>query len=125
MAEASASAAASEDVIVQYIATRKDLKWPTGAIVGQACHASVAAIELNREDPETQAYLKDYQHMHKVVVGVESEAALKKLAEDLAAASIPHHLWMEEPEKIPTALATKPAFRSKLKPLFAAFKLLR
>jgi peptidyl-tRNA hydrolase len=27
-----------DDTIVQYLLVRKDLKWPTGALIAQACH---------------------------------------------------------------------------------------
>ncbi len=60
--------------IVQYILVRgdlsKSLKWPLGAIIAQACHASVAAIHQYYSDEYTQEYLKDLDNMHKVVLEV-------------------------------------------------------
>lgn len=60
--------------IVQYILVRRDLisqqEWPAGAIIAQACHASSAAIHLFYNDPVTQAYLKDLDNMHKIVLEV-------------------------------------------------------
>jgi hypothetical protein len=51
------------DPIVQYVVLRRDLwrehQWPLGSVVAQGCHASVAAIWLNRDDPLTQAYMAD------------------------------------------------------------------
>ncbi len=63
--------------------------------------------------------------MHKVVLDAPSAAALTGCAESLTAAGIQHKLWVEQPEGIPTCLATKPYPRSAIKALFAAFKLLR
>lgn len=41
-----------KDIIVQYLIVRRDLleelKWPTGSVISQACHASVAGMyEIN------------------------------------------------------------------------------
>lgn len=59
--------------LVQYIAVRGDLvdKWPMGAIIAQACHASAAVLHLFREDANTVQYLEDIEHMHKVVLKVQ------------------------------------------------------
>lgn len=77
-AEPTAAAASSEptsyaeDPIVQYIVLRRDLwadqGWPLGPLIAQACHASVAALWLNREDAAAQAYVAsdNLDHMHKV-----------------------------------------------------------
>ena len=58
--------------LVQYIAVRGDLvdKWPLGAIIAQACHASTAALHTFKEDTLTQQYLGDLDNMHKVVLRV-------------------------------------------------------
>lgn len=61
-----------DDPIVQYIVLRRDLwtdqGWPLGPLIAQACHASVAALWLNREDDVAQAYVApdSLDHMHKV-----------------------------------------------------------
>ena len=36
--EETSSSPAFSDPLVQYILLRKDLEWPTGAVVSQACH---------------------------------------------------------------------------------------
>ncbi|KAK2720146.1 hypothetical protein QYM36_004152 [Artemia franciscana] len=54
--------------IVQYIILRTDLKWPLGAIAAQACHASIAAIHLFKDEKETVEYLEELDRMHKVVL---------------------------------------------------------
>lgn len=61
--------------LVQYIALRGDLmkgteKWPVGAIVAQACHASTAVLHLFRDDPNVVDYFSDIDRMHKVVLEV-------------------------------------------------------
>jgi len=60
--------------LVQYVVLRKDLiktlKWPTGALVAQGCHACTAAVHMFYEDPNTQQYLRDLDRMHKVVLEV-------------------------------------------------------
>lgn len=60
--------------LVQYVVIRKDLvkvlKWPTGALITQACHACTAVMHLFYNDPNTQQYLNDLDRMHKVVLEV-------------------------------------------------------
>lgn len=62
----------SSDPVVQYVVLRKDLwverGWPFGSVVAQACHASSAAMWLNRDDESTLAYCapENIDHMHKV-----------------------------------------------------------
>ena len=60
--------------MVQYVVVRGDLlhvlKWPTGAVIAQACHACSAVVHLFREDPNTQRYMSDIDNMHKVVLEV-------------------------------------------------------
>ena len=60
--------------IVQYIVLRRDLievlKWPTGALIAQACHACTAINHETHSDTETQAYMSDIDNMHKVVLEV-------------------------------------------------------
>jgi len=65
---------ASSGVLVQYIVVRSDLlhalKWPVGAVITQACHASSAVLHRFYADQNTQAYLADVDRMHKVVLQV-------------------------------------------------------
>ena len=111
--------------IVQYIAVRSDLKWSKGAMIAQACHASSAAIHLNYEDQETRQYLKDLDNMHKIVVNVPNENDLIQLSEELNKNDIKFKLWMEQPENIPTSLATKPYKKNLVEQFFKTFKLFR
>ena len=55
--------------LLPYISGRVE-KWPVGAIVAQACHASTAVLHLFRDDPNVVEYLKDVERMHKVVLEV-------------------------------------------------------
>jgi peptidyl-tRNA hydrolase len=92
-----------DDVIVQYILVRKDLKgsgWTKGAIIAQACHASVAAVWENRTDEITQTYVSALGSMHKVVVGAESEADFLETERRLTEAGVAHHCWLEEPDHV-------------------------
>ncbi|XP_078170729.1 peptidyl-tRNA hydrolase II (PTH2) family protein [Carex rostrata] len=117
----------SDDVLVQYVVLRRDLidTWPLGSVVTQGCHASVAAVWTHRDHAETLSYCSDsnLDHMHKVTLEVKGETQLKNLAEKLEAASIQHKLWIEQPENIPTCLATRPYPKSKVASFFKKLKL--
>ena len=115
----------ADDTLVQYVLVRKDLKWPQGAVIAQACHATTAVNWSTRDDADTRAYLDAADAMHKVVLGADGEAALVACAEQLTAAGVAHKLWIEMPERVPTCLATKPCPRRAVKALMASFKLLR
>ena len=52
-------------------------------------------------------------------------AALEKLAGGLATAGVPHRVWVELPEGVPTAVAPAPGRKSVLQPHFKAGKLCR
>jgi len=60
--------------LIQYVVVRKDLlsvlKWPVGAVIAQACHASSAVMYLFRDDPLTKDYTADLDRMHKCVLEV-------------------------------------------------------
>ena len=62
---------------MQYVVVRKDLvkvlKWPTGALIAQACHACTAVMHLFYQDERTQQYLSDLDRMHKVVLEVRCQ----------------------------------------------------
>lgn len=114
-----------EDPIVQYVVVRKDLKWPKGAMIAQACHASIAAVWNSQNDAYTQEYLKNQDSMHKVVLGAENEEDLREVSKSLEEANIGHKLWLEQPDNVYSCVASAPAPRSALKPFFSKFKLLR
>ena len=113
--------------IVQYVVVRGDLlaklKWPIGAVLAQACHASSAAIHLFYNDEATQLYLKDLDNMHKVVLEAPDETALRSLSDKLKEANIDHKLWIEKPEDYATCLAAKPYQKEVVQKYFKKFKL--
>ncbi|XP_053992905.1 putative peptidyl-tRNA hydrolase PTRHD1 [Hylaeus volcanicus] len=119
---------ASSETIVQYIVIRSDLtkefQWSLGAVMAQACHASCAAIHTYYKDPFVQDYLKQFQLMHKIILQVPDENALRSLATKLADNDIKFWLWEEKPENVATCLASKPGPRSTLKNHFRSLKLL-
>lgn len=83
--------------------------------MAQAAHAATALQHLHSADPAmTQYFAGDaWRAMRKTVLEVADEAAITGLAGELEAAAIKHHLWIEEPEHIPTALALVPNNRPK------------
>ncbi|XP_064652783.1 putative peptidyl-tRNA hydrolase PTRHD1 [Lineus longissimus] len=115
--------------MIQYVVVRSDLlgllKWPTGAVIAQACHACSAVMHLFHSDPNTQTYVADLDAMHKCVLQANDEDALKSLAEALKMDSIDHKLWIEQPENIPTCLATKPYPKDEIQKYFKKFKLFK
>jgi peptidyl-tRNA hydrolase len=120
-----ASAALAAPTLLQYIVLRSDLGWPLGSLVAQACHASVAAVWLSRDAPGTVAYCAPAQldSMHKVVLNIQGEEALRALSDELRTAGVVHKLWVEQPENIITCLATAPGDKAALASHFKKLKL--
>ncbi|XP_017753972.1 PREDICTED: putative peptidyl-tRNA hydrolase PTRHD1 isoform X2 [Eufriesea mexicana] len=116
-------------MLVQYVVVRGDLMrtmgWPIGAITAQACHACVAVTHLFYNDNYTQAYLANLDAMHKIVLEVPDETSLNNLCLTLTNENIDYKLWMEQPENIPTSLATKPYPMDKVKSYFKKYRLLK
>ncbi|CAN6240798.1 unnamed protein product [Urochloa humidicola] len=115
------------DVLVQYVVLRRDLvdAWPMGSVVTQGCHAAVAAVWEHRDHPDTAAYCgpDNLNRMHKVTLEVKGETQLKNLAEKLQAAGVRHKVWIEQPENIPTCIATAPCPKSQVSSFFKKLKL--
>ncbi|MQL92960.1 hypothetical protein Taro_025594 [Colocasia esculenta] len=115
------------DVLVQYVVLRRDLidSWPLGSVVTQGCHAAVAAVWAHREHPHTASYCSDsnIDSMHKVTLEVKGEAQIRNLSEKLCAGGIAHKLWIEQPENIPTCIATRPYPKSEVASFFKKLKL--
>ncbi|ORE16381.1 hypothetical protein BCV71DRAFT_183527 [Rhizopus microsporus] len=91
------------------------------SVMTQACHAATAILHITREDKNTQEYLADLDNMHKVVLETKNEGSLDKLADVLSQHQIPYKRWIEQPENIPTALATAP-LRGRSPEVQEAFK---
>lgn len=113
------------DPVIQYILIRTDLKWTKGAMIAQACHASVASIVKNLDLKSTKDYLDDLENMHKVVLGADSVDDIIKVESKLKEANIPHHVWLEKPENVVSCLAVTPQPKSLVQTIFRHFKLLR
>lgn len=115
----------SSDTIVQYILVRTDLKWTTGALIAQACHASVATIKETIDMPSTRAYLDDLDNMHKVILKTESLDEMMDVQIKLNESKIEHRLWIEKPENVATCLACSPQPKSLVQSIFKHLKLFR
>ena len=116
---------------VQYVVVREDLakkmEWSAGSVIAQACHCSVAALWEHKEEPLTAGYLssQNIDSMHKVILKCKNENELLKLEAQLKQANVPHRLWMEKPENIPTALATAAVIKSDVSQFFRKAQLYR
>lgn len=86
----------------------KELQWPVGAVISQACHAVSAVLWSYRDHPATIEYMADMDRMHKVTLEVKNEAQLRKLADTLKQFQIDFVEWKEQPENTSTAIATRP-----------------
>ncbi|OAD77195.1 hypothetical protein PHYBLDRAFT_158101 [Phycomyces blakesleeanus NRRL 1555(-)] len=110
--EMASSLTAIVEPLTMFIVVRKDLsktlKWPTGSVIAQACHASTAVLHTTRDEPNTKEYLKDLHSMHKVVLETKNLDSLEKLVTALEPHQIPLLKWTEQPENIVTAFATSP-----------------
>lgn len=119
----------SDSTLVQFVVVRRDLlktmEWPIGSVIAQACHACTAVTWACREDADVQAYLADLGGMHKVVKECKGEAQLQSLAAKLTEEDVAFHVWVEQPENIPTAIALKPYPRDVVAPLLKKFQLFK
>jgi len=127
--DTAAGAPAEDDPVVQFVVVRRDLlktmEWPVGSVIAQACHACTAATVAHLDDAHVRAYLADVDHMRKVVKECKGETQLLALADALRAAQVPHKVWLEQPENLPTAIALKPSPRSAVAPLLKKYQLFK
>ncbi|KAI0343686.1 peptidyl-tRNA hydrolase II [Trametopsis cervina] len=113
-AETPVPPAAKESPLTMQIIVRRDLLeaegWGVGPLMAQVAHATAAVLHETRDRPETISYLDDLKNMRKAVLQTTDEASLKRLSDLLtnSAPPIPHHLWIEQPENVPTCLALAP-----------------
>lgn len=80
-------------------------------------------IEKFRKDKRFKILLQLSLLAMQVTLEVKGEAQILNLAEKLKAGGIAHKLWIEQPENIPTCLATKPYPKSVVSPFFKKLKL--
>lgn len=125
----STSATASQSpteqpLIMQLIIDRNligDPHWTLGPLLAQASHATAAIIARTLPTcPQTQEYVssENLPNMHKVTLKTASKGAgadLRELSKKLDEAKSElgndfpeHHLWIEQPENIPTCIAIAP-----------------
>ncbi|KAH7928701.1 peptidyl-tRNA hydrolase II [Leucogyrophana mollusca] len=108
-----------QDPLVMQIIVRRDLLdqdgWGVGPLMTQAAHAATAVLHETRDRRETIDYLADLKNMRKVVLQTPDATSLLKLSTLLATppSPIPHHLWTEQPEDVPTCIALAPNRREK------------
>ncbi|EPQ55174.1 peptidyl-tRNA hydrolase II [Gloeophyllum trabeum ATCC 11539] len=99
---------------VMQIVVRRDLLdaegWGFGPLMAQVAHATAAVLHETRDRPETVEYLENLKEMRKAVLQTANEDSLTKLATLLSSSTppVPHHLWVEQPENVPTCLALAP-----------------
>ena len=115
--------------IVQYVVVRGDLMrelgWPVGAVIAQACHAVTSAAHLFQDDRHSREYLLDLDNMRKVVLEAPNENELLHLRDALVDADVKHKLWIEQPENIPTCLVSKPYPKDDVHKYFKKYKLFK
>ncbi|KAI9568864.1 peptidyl-tRNA hydrolase II [Boletus coccyginus] len=114
------SPTSNAEPLVMQIVVRRDLfdkeKWGVGPLMAQAAHAATAVLHETRERQETIDYLADLRNMRKVVLQTPDVSTLEKLSSALSSAGpspIPHHVWTEQPEDVPTCIALAPNKREK------------
>ena len=127
--DVAAAHVSGDDPLVQFVVVRRDLLatmgWPTGSVITQACHAVAAVNWKHRYDPAVVLYCDDTDNMRKVVKEVKGEVQLRNLCDALEAQNLDHHLWVEQPENIPTAVALKPFPKSVITPVLKKYSLFR
>eukprot|EP00434_Breviolum_minutum_P037730 symbB.v1.2.033460.t1/scaffold4159.1/size43755/6 len=102
--EAEAVPQSPEDPLAVFVVLRKDLDWPTGALINQACHACTAMAWEARDDDQAVAYLSQGVEgtMVKSTMGAKSQAELEDVTKRLT-------------EDVPVCIATWPRPRSVLR----------
>ncbi|KIP11335.1 hypothetical protein PHLGIDRAFT_18056 [Phlebiopsis gigantea 11061_1 CR5-6] len=96
------------------IVVRRDLLeaegWGVGPLMAQVAHATAAVLHETKDAADTLAYMDDLKNMRKAVLQTTDEKSLRRLSELLlgASPSVPHHMWIEQPEDVPTCIALAP-----------------
>ena len=121
--------AAISDEIKQVIIIRKDIKMETGKTVAQGAHASLMSyLETEKKDKKIAQEWIDTGEK-KIVLKVENEESLRKLAEAFKYKKIPCALVTDAgltqlPPGTVTALGVGPWSSKELNPLTSMLKLL-
>lgn len=90
--------------------------WTHGMLAAQAAHAATAIIQSTNQDILTQQYTNpdNIPNMRKVVLKTLDQDSLISLHSHLSQ-HVKTFLWTEQPENIPTAIATAPNNSSHVK----------
>merc|ERR1719221_1524687 len=109
----------SVDPLVMYVLLRKDLEWPIGAVINQACHLCTAVAWEAKTDSEAVEFMSEASaQMTNYTMGAKDTAELDKVAGRLRDAGLPFKLWVEQPENISVGLATWPRRKSVVEKCF-------
>ncbi|KIJ19732.1 hypothetical protein PAXINDRAFT_67002, partial [Paxillus involutus ATCC 200175] len=98
--------------------------WGVGPLMAQAAHAATAVLHETHGRAETIDYLADLENMCKKRLTSDSvylmqtpdASALGKLSAALSSTDpspVPHYLWTEQPENVPTCIAIAPNRKEK------------
>ena len=87
------------------------------------CQSAAAVQPGPSESAPVSRLLRKTAPKPQVVLEIKGQAQLRTLAEKLAEVGVAHKLWVEQPEGIPTCLATAPAHKSAVGSHFKKLKL--
>ena len=115
----------SQPLVMQLIVDRRLIQedgWTIGPMMAQAAHATAAVLAQTAVAPDTMEFLApaNLASMRKIVLQAPDGVGLRDLAAQLDAArqeteeSPPYHLWIEQPENVPTCLAVAPNRKPKV-----------
>uniref|UniRef100_A0A1B0CL56 peptidyl-tRNA hydrolase n=1 Tax=Lutzomyia longipalpis TaxID=7200 RepID=A0A1B0CL56_LUTLO len=91
--------------LIQCLIVRKDLPWPPGALIAQACHAS-SAINHTTIGEAREAFGKA-EGVKISIMEVENQEALQDANDKLSKDGVDFKLWTEQPENFPTCICLK------------------
>jgi len=100
-------------MVKQVIVVRKDLHMGTGKLIGQACHASLGAVEETKKHDLNLCKRWLHEGGKKVVVKVHSLEELLELEQEAKRLKIPNFLVVDRgltqlPPETPTSLGIGP-----------------
>ncbi|KAF0986547.1 hypothetical protein HZS_6826 [Henneguya salminicola] len=87
-------------------------------MIAQACHGSIACLQIFKSDPDTVKYLEDIKNMRKVVLELRNENNLLEYEKILEENSLKFYTWIEYPEIVKTCIAVKPYPKNEIKKIF-------
>ena len=116
-----------KEALFQYIIVRSDLgrnqDRAFNTLISHTSSASTAAIHMFYNHEHTKAYLKNGDNMRKKIFQVDSEEDLLELDIKLMIQKVDYRMWLKQPEKYATCIATRPYPNSELAEHFKNLKL--